>query len=48
MLGLKKKLHPKEHRELRSGAGICQFLVYDRATLRHRLQYEGNHERGSF
>ena len=35
-----EKLDPKEHQ-----AG--NLSEYDRATLRHCLQYEGNHERGS-
>ena len=33
-------LDPQEHREFRSGAGICQYMT------EQRLQYPGNHERG--
>ena len=40
-----EKLDQLEHREFRSGAG--NLSVYDRTTLRHCPQYEGNHERGS-
>ena len=37
-----EKLDAKEHREFRSGAGICQYMT------EHCLQHEGNHERGSW
>ena len=40
-----EKLDPKEHREFRSGAGICQYMTEQRFD--HCFQYEGNHERGS-
>ena len=36
-------LGPQEHREFRSGAGICQCMT----EQRHCFQHEGNHERGS-
>ena len=41
-----EKLDAKEHREFRSGAGICQHMTEQ--TLRHCLQHERNHERGSW
>ena len=42
----KDKLDPQEHREFRSGAGICQYMTEQRFDIAF-IQYEGNHERGS-
>ena len=44
MADLSHKLDPQEHREFRSGAGICQYLTEQRWDI--AFQYEGNHERG--
>ena len=41
-----EKLDAKEHREFRSGAGICQYMTEQRFDI-HCFQYEGNHERRS-
>ena len=40
-----EKLDPQEHREFRSGAGICQFLTEQRFDIAFRTKE--NHERGS-
>ena len=45
MANLIEQLDPQEHREFRSGAGICQNMTGQRFEF--SFQYEGNHERGS-
>ena len=45
MADLAETLDPQEHREFRSGAGICQYMTEQRPDI--AFSTKENHERGS-